>query len=324
MPVQYEGIIAEHMAVRKHAGIFDVSHMGKIDVIGPEAEKLLDYLSTNKIEGKKQGTATYTVWCRADGGTVDDLIIYKLAEEQFFIVVNAGNREKDLTHLLTVAKEFNVKIEPRFEQTILAVQGPKALEILSKIYPGIETLKPMKIATFGNVVISGTGYTGSGGVEIFASEKDGGRIWDQCIALGVISIGLGARDTLRLEKGFALYGHELSDEISPIESVSAWTVKLNKPDFLGKNAIKALEEGSKKRQQYGVILRERGVARAGCRVLDTSGKSIGVVTSGTHSPSLKKAIAIVLVSKQLQEGDTILIEIRNKQCKAEVTALPFV
>lgn len=331
MPLQYQGILSEHLAVRNHVGLFDVSHMGRIKVSGEDAERLLDYVSTNRITGKNNGSATYTVWSYAHGGSVDDVIIYKIDDSHFFVIVNASNRDKDLIHLTTQANELkcDVKIEERYSGTgIIALQGPAALPLISLIYPIAESLKPMHFVALDSAkefYLSRTGYTGAGGFEIYGSDDEIVALWDRLIEEGkefhLQPAGLGARDTLRLEMGFALYGHELSDIISPNESVSAWTVKWDKPTFLGKESLEILEHT--KRLAFGVKLEDRGVPRQGCQVLK-SGEAIGVVTSGSFSPILNQGIALILVQEPLVLGEKVEIQIRNALCSAIVVELPFV
>lgn len=329
MPIQYEkGTLAEHQAVREAVGMFDVSHMGRIIVRGPEAEALLDYLSTNKIAGSPIGKAIYTVWPNEQGGCVDDLIVYRLGSEEFFVVVNAGNREKDLNHLQHYAKDFDVTIESRYDEDgILAIQGPKAPEIIQKLIPETAELKPMRLGSFifegEPVIIARTGYTGEKGYELMGPNHLIPKLWERCFELGagegIEPVGLGARDTLRLEMGFALYGHELTDEIASTESVSAWTVKMDKEDFLGK---KALEAKTKLRHTYGVVIEGGGIPRVGYRVLK-DGQPIGTVTSGNQALSIGKAIALLLLDQAVEEGDVLEIEIRKRTVPAKVVALPF-
>ncbi len=328
MPVRYaKGTLAEHQAVREAVGLFDVSHMGRIVVRGPDAERLLDYLSTNKITGKRDGAATYTVWAAEDGGSVDDVIVYRQTATEFFVVANASNRQKDLDHVLSVAKNYDVVVETRYEEDgILALQGPKADEVMAQWLPEAQELKFMRLDTFTvhgeNVIIARTGYTGESGYEIMPPNNILGEVWDELIALGAEPCGLGARDTLRLEMGFALYGHELSDTISATESVSSWTVKLGKETFLGKEALVDLELNPQKRSQQAVVLREKGIAREGCRVF-SGDLEVGIVTSGTHSPTLNRSIAIVMVSGEFSEGDQLEIEVRKQKIPAEIVKLPF-
>lgn len=331
MPIQYKGLIHEHHAVRQRVGLFDVSHMGRIFVEGPDAEALLNYLSTNQIAGKKEGTATYTVWCDETGGCVDDLIIYRLSPQKFFLVVNAGNREKDLDHLKAHAKAYDVTITDRYaEDGILALQGPLSEQLLQLLFPEVVKLKPMRFSSFSfdgqPLTIARTGYTGEQGFEIYAEHSLITKLWNLLLKqgepLGIEPIGLGARDTLRMEMGYALYGHEIDATTAPTESVAAWTVKWDKPDFLGKKALMALEQSPAKRREYGIVLIDKGIAREGYEVFSNE-KNIGKVTSGTQSPTLQQAIAIILVDRALQLGDIIEVQIRQNRCQARVVELPF-
>ena len=317
MPLQYKGIIQEHLTVRNSVGIFDVSHMGRVAIEGPDSEAFLDFLCTNKIAEKKNGSAIYTVMCNENGGAIDDLLVYRVDETHFFVILNAGNRQKDLEHIQKYAQSFDVKVLSKYsEEGILAIQGPEAF----KIFPEAEKLNSMSFYFREDVIISRTGYTGAGGIEIYAPNSILLELWDSFISQGVEPIGLGARDTLRLEKGYSLYGHELSENICPIETVASWTVKLNRENFLGKEAMLSLKD---KRFQYGVILMGRGVARDGYKVFK-EGKNIGVVTSGTYSPTLEKSIAIVMVDGFLSVDDDVEIEIRDRLVSAKIVKLPFV
>lgn len=329
MPVQYQGVVQEHQAVRSAVGLFDVSHMGRIFIQGLEAETLLELLSTNSIYGKPDGTAIYTVWCNESGMAIDDLIVYKISKTDFFVVVNAGNREKDLAHLLHYSTSHDVNIYDRYhEDGILAIQGPKSLELMSSLFPEVRHLSHMHFISLPyqgeTLIISRTGYTGEIGFEIYASNLIIPKLWSLLLekgsSYGISPIGLAARDTLRLEAGFALYGHELSETIMPHESVSSWTIKWDKPNFLGKKALEA--HAQKHRYQYGICLKGQGIAREGYPVLQ-NGKQIGIVTSGTLSPTLKQAIAIILVDRNLQIGDPIEVQIRQNRCPAEIVRLPF-
>lgn len=331
MPVQYKGIIAEHNAVRNKVGLFDVSHMGRIMVSGSDAEHLLNELSTNQIVGKKDLTATYTVWCHENGGSVDDVIIYKQSDQKFFVIVNASNRQKDLDHILKYSQGLNVQIKDRYQQDgILALQGPLAEPLLSHFIPEVKTLKHMhfiSIQTQGiEIVISNTGYTGAGGFEIYAPNASIVQWWDRLLQkgkdFGIEPAGLGARDTLRLEMGYALYGHELSDTISPNESVAAWTIKWDKPSFLGKSAIEKLESSPHKRHAYGIKLIDKGIAREGYPVFKEE-KLIGHVTSGTFSPTLNEPIALILVDRPLLLEDRVEVQIRQNKCQAQIVPIPF-
>lgn len=331
MPLQYQGIIQEHHAVRHRVGIFDVSHMGCIFIEGKDAESYLDYLSTNEIKGKGPSKAVYTVWCTETGASVDDLIVYCQDAFRYFVVVNAANRQKDLKHMQQHATGFNVSIKEKFDEYgILAIQGPKAKGLIGEIFPAAAALKPMHLIEIPYqkqmIILSTTGYTGSGGFEIFAPINLIEGLWDLILekgqGCGIEPIGLGARDTLRLEMGYALYGHEINESIAPTESVSAWTVNLSKEKFIGKEALLKLEASQQKRSEVGLILIDPGIARESYEVL-SDGKQIGKITSGGYSPTLERSIAIALTEKTLQPGEIVEVKIRKNLCKAQVVKLPF-
>lgn len=335
MPLSYTSIIAEHLAVREKVALFDISHMGRILVSGPDAEAFLDYISTNVILGKADGSATYTVWSQELGGCVDDVIVYRQNAESYFVVVNACNRQKDLEHLKNEAPAFNVTLRDLYaEEGMLALQGPLAISLISRLdsqFSAVLKLKPMQFCQVNfqdvSITISRTGYTGAGGVEIYAPKLQIIDLWDLLlktgVAEGIMAAGLGARDTLRLEMGYALYGHEINEDISANESVSAWTVKFDKRDFLGKTALELIEESPNKREEHGIVMIEPGIARSGYPVFQ-EGVEIGTVTSGTQSPTLNKAIAIVLVEKVLLPDELVEIKIRDNFVKAKVVKLPFI
>lgn len=330
LPVYYQGIISEHKTVRNQVGLFDISHMGRVLIKGQDAEQFLDYISTNRLTGKESGSATYTVWCRQNGMCVDDVIVYKQSPDSFFVILNASNRIKDLDHLQEQASRFNVVIEDRFKEGILALQGPKAETLLKRIFPQVDTIKPMHFQSFFDqqeeIIVSRTGYTGSGGFELYGSAFSICRLWDLLLEQGkdleIRPIGLGARDTLRLEMGYALYGHELSEAIGANETVAAWTIKWNKERFLGKEALDALEHSPGKRFSRGAILIDQGIARDGYPVLWKE-QMIGTVTSGSFSPSLNQSIALLLLSEPLQLEEPIDILIRDKRVQAKITKIPF-
>lgn len=333
MPVQYTGILPEHHAVRTSVGLFDVSHMGRIAIEGPEAEQFIDFLSTNKIKGKKNHTATYTVMCSEKGTAIDDTIVYRTDDTHYFIIANAANRQKDLDHLQHYCKDFDVTIIPKFnEEGILAIQGPLAKNLITRLFPETKQLaKAMHFmqTAFGGqkILLATTGYTGAGGYEIYAPLPLIADLWDLLLQNGVhekiTPAGLGARNTLRLEMAYALYGHEIDDTITPIESVAAWCVKSNQRDFLGKAALEVLERSPAKRYAHGIILVDPGVARDGY-LLFQNGQEIGKVTSGAYSPTLNKSIALVLTHKPLKIGDRVQVKIRNRFSTAEVTHIPFI
>jgi aminomethyltransferase len=331
MPVFYKGVVAEHLAVRNGVGIFDVSHMGRIAVEGNQAEPFLDYLSTKQIAGKPNLSATYTVWANALGTCVDDVIVYKQDAGHFFVIVNASNRQKDLEHLNKYAQGFDVHIRAMFDEGILAVQGPKAVTVVARLIPEaihVSRTHFLPIEYKGNsVILAGTGYTGAGGCELYGSALVIEELWKELLDAGrdqgIQPAGLGARDTLRLEKGYALYGHELSESIFVSETVSKWAIDWKKKDFLGKTKLQELEGSPAKRSEYGIVLLDGGIAREGFQVYQNE-KLIGKVTSGTFSPSLNKAIAIILVEGQLQAGEQVEVQIRQNRAAAKVAALPFI
>jgi aminomethyltransferase len=327
MPIQYSGILQEHKAVRENSGIFDVSHMGRILVEGKDAEPFLESISTNKIFGKPDHSATYTVLPNAKGTCVDDVIIYKEDSTHFFLIVNAGNRQKDLAHLNEQAKAFQVTIQDKFnDEGILSIQGPNALDIVQNLFPEIAPLRKMQFLSTSSfrhtpLIIATTGYTGEPGVEIYAPNSVIKPLWDYFISAGVTPIGLGARDTLRLEMGFALYGHELSENTYPNETVSSWTLKWNQRNFLGKQALLERQLHSHV-SQCGVILEEKGIPREGYSVF-RNGALIGKVLSGTFSPTLEKGIAIVQLEEPVEHDQTVEIQIRQQQVKGKIVPLPF-
>lgn len=309
MPLQYKGVLHEHKQVREQAGLFDVSHMARVAVKGPQALSFFEWIATNTLRGPH--TATYTCFCNAEGGTVDDALVYRESDTSLFVIFNASRREADLKHFYEQAKPFDIQIEECFHnEGILALQGPHSPL----------TQAPMTFERRGDLIVAGTGYTGSGGVEIFGPNHAIIALWDELIASGIEPIGLAARDTLRLEKGYALYGHELSETISPTESVSAWTVKNPRP-FLGKSHLKH------DRHAYGVKITDSPIPREGCPVFAGPDK-IGLVTSGGFSPTLKCPLALILTTVPLTipltPGDPVTLEIRGRQVPGTIASLPFV
>jgi len=331
MPLQYTGILQEHLKTRQDVTLFDVSHMGRISITGSDAEKFLDFLSTNIITGKSNGSATYTVFCDELGGSVDDLIVFKENGESYFCIVNAGNRENDLAHMLKHSHGYRVQIIAHYDdEGIIAIQGPKAVTVVNTLFPASTKLLPMTFmkTTYKSspIYIAATGYTGSGGFEIVAPLSVIRELWKDLLEVGsqhgIAEAGLGARDTLRLEMGYTLYGHELSKSISPTESVAAWAVKLSKPSFLGKEALMTLENSGHKRYPIALRMQTGGILREGLSVY-FEGKEIGKITSGTYSPSLKCSIALALVDKKISIGQHLEVSIRGQKLLTEVVKLPF-
>lgn len=336
LPVQFSSIKEEHEAVRTKAGLFDVSHMGEIEVKGPDSLLFLQKMMTNDISKLKLGGAQYTAMCYENGGTVDDLLVYKIAEDDYLLVVNASNTEKDFEWLVAHAEgEVTLgNISERMAQ--LALQGPLAEKVLQKLVGKgflLNEIGNFKFQT--NIIINGktvlisrTGYTGEDGFEIYCNSEDAVGLWNSILEIGkadgVLPCGLGARDTLRFEATLALYGQELSPEITPFEAGIGFAVKLNKEDnFIGKEALVKQKETGVPRKLVGIEMLERGIPRHGYAVYNGEEK-IGEVTTGTQSPTLKKNIGLVLVDAAFSTLDTVLdVEIRGKKIKAKVVPTPF-
>ena len=333
MPVSYEGINIEHETVRTGVGVFDVSHMGEILITGPKALELIQKLSSNDASKMVAGQAQYCYFPNETGGVVDDLIIYKFEEEKYLLVVNASNIDKDWEW---IQKHNTIGADIRNlsdEYSLLAIQGPKAIESMQSLTS--EDLAAIKFYTFKvsefagieNVIISATGYTGSGGFEIYCKNDEVEQIWNKVMeagaGFGIKPIGLAARDTLRLEMGFCLYGHELNETTSPLEAGLGWITKFNK-DFINSEALKKEKEDGPKRKLIGFELSERGIPRQDYLVLDSEENEIGIVTSGTMAPSLGKGIGMALVeTDKAIVGDAIFIQIRNKPVAAKIVKTPF-
>jgi aminomethyltransferase len=328
MPIQYTGIKDEVIAVRKDVGMFDVSHMGQVLVEGKDSTNFVNYLITNDFKNLSNGEIVYTAMCNENGGFIDDLLAYKISDEKAFLVINAANIEKDFEWMKNVALNFDVKLENKSDDyALIAIQGPNAQKTLQKL-TDIE-LENIEYYTFvfGKVkdveaLISRTGYTGEDGFEIYTTDKDGiVKIWEELLNLGVKPAGLGARDTLRLEASLLLYGNDMDETVTPLEAGIKWAVKFDK-EFVGKAALeKQLEEGLKRRLK-GFKLIDKGIARHGYKVFK-NGREIGVVTSGTFSPTLNESIGMALIETGYKSGDIIEIEIRNKLVKAEIVKMPF-
>ena len=333
MPVQYEGINIEHETVRQAVGVFDVSHMGEFLIDGEHALELIQKVSSNDASKLTIGKAQYSCLPNDDGGIVDDLIIYKIKEEQFLLVVNASNIEKDWNWIQS-KNDVGAKIRDLSEDySLLAIQGPKAIEAMQSITS--HDLSAIKFYNFvvgdfagvEHVIISATGYTGSGGFEIYCKNSDAKQIWDKVFEagadFGIKPIGLAARDTLRLEMGYCLYGNDIDDTTSPIEAGLGWITKFTK-DFTNSEAIKAEKERGIENKLIAFELDERGIPRQGYDIVDHNGNKIGRVTSGTMSPSLGKGIGLGYVPKVLADFHSkINIQIRKKAIPATVIKLPF-
>ena len=332
LPVQYQtGVIREHMAVRQQAGLFDVSHMGEILFTGPTALDTLNHLFTNDYTNMPLNKVRYGVMCNEKGGTIDDLVVYKFGSETYLVVVNAANREKDYAHMAANALE-GTKCEDISDTVAqIALQGPRAPEILASLLPvesipkGYYTAIPLAEIDGMKCMISRTGYTGELGYEIYTASENAPRLWkllrEAGNEFGCIPAGLGARDTLRLEAAMPLYGHEMDEEITPLEAGLDFGVKLNKAEFIGRKAL--IAAGAPKRIRIGLEVTGRGIIREHQDVF-ASGVSIGRTTSGTHCPYLGKAVAMALVSAgSVKEGDDVEVDVRGRRVTARVVPLPF-
>ncbi|MBO4565703.1 MAG: glycine cleavage system aminomethyltransferase GcvT [Bacteroidales bacterium] len=321
MPIQYAGIIQEHNAVRTAAGMFDVSHMGEIVVDGPDAEKFVNHIFTNDVRGLEPGHILYGMMCYPDGGTVDDLLVYKEFESGFLLVVNAANIEKDFDWILKNKEGFEVEVFNDSDSWgQIALQGPKAEDALVNLM-GIEELRDLEFYTFydlededgGRVIVSRTGYTGEDGFEIYASPDNIRDIWAMLLEDGIQPCGLGCRDTLRFEAGLPLYGDELSADISPVMAGFSMFCKFDKPEFIGKEALMAQKTGGVARKVVGIELSDSAIPRAGYPVELEDGTEVGVVTTGYHSITLDKSICFALVdSAHAALGTPLWIRIRKK------------
>lgn len=327
MPVQYQGVIPEHTAVRNGVGIFDVSHMGEVWVEGRDAFNLLDYLTCNRVASLYDGKAQYTALLNDKGGVVDDIIIYRFNAERYLVCVNASNIEKDFDWISSHNK-FDCRVtNESSEWSQVAIQGPTALALLAKIF-SISEIKPFHfIETEFNrqrVIIARTGYSGEDGVEIFVKNSEVVELWRACLKAGASPCGLGARDTLRLEASYPLYGHELRDDWLALESGLGWIYKADKGEFLGKAPLDEAKLQGLEWTVAGIILEEPGIARDGSVVFDLSGAEIGVVTSGTKTPTLNRSIAMVRIKVANSAQDTVVeVLVRDKRLKARVVKLPF-
>jgi aminomethyltransferase len=333
MPVQYEGVNAEHETVRKDVGVFDVSHMGEFLITGEHSLELIQKVSSIDASKLVPGKAQYTCLPNATGGIVDDLIIYMMANEKYLIVVNASNIDKDwnwISSQNTMGAEMRNLSEG---YSLLAIQGPKAIEAMQSLTPvdlaaiKFYTFEVAEFAGIENVIISATGYTGSGGFEIYCKNEEAEQIWKNVFEAGadygIKPIGLAARDTLRLEMGYCLYGNDISDTTSPLEAGLGWVTKFTKEFTNSENLAKQKEEGVT-RKLIAFELVEKGIPRHDYIIADADGNEIGIVTSGTMSPSTKKAIGLGYVTVAFSKVDSeIYIQVRKKSIKAKVVKAPF-
>ncbi len=323
MPIQYTSLKEEALAVREGAGVFDVSHMGEFFITGDDAVSFADSLITNDFSNAPVGKAVYSPLCRDNGTVIDDLIIYKLAEDKVMICVNASNIEKDWKVFEAASKNWNSKLENLSEDySLLAVQGPRALEVLAKTnIPTPESPFSLLQENWNGseIIVARTGYTGEDGAEVFCSHEAAKTLWNELINLGVKPCGLGARDVLRIEACFPLYGHEIHDEVTPLDSALKWTVKLNKESFTGRGA---LLDYTPKYKLVKLIL-DKGIPRENYEVLDENENVIGKITSGTMSVILGKGVALAHIKNDIELPEKMIVNIRNRHYSARLLKTSF-
>ncbi|MGV3611604.1 MAG: glycine cleavage system aminomethyltransferase GcvT [Fluviicola sp.] len=333
MPVQYEGVNAEHETVRNAVGVFDVSHMGEFLLSGPDALDLIQRVTTNDASTLTIGRAQYSCLPNGNGGIVDDLIIYRIKEEEYLLVVNASNIDKDWEWISSHNTKNVTMRNLSDDYSLLAIQGPKAVEAMQSLTSvDLSAIKyyHFEVGPFAgidHVIISATGYTGSGGFEIYCKNSEVKQVWDKVFeagaAFGIKPIGLAARDTLRLEMGFCLYGNDIDDTTSPLQAGLGWITKFTK-DFVDADKLKAEKEAGVSQKLVGFEMIDRGIPRHDYRILDANGNAIGKVTSGTQGPSVKKAIGMGYVKTEFATPDSeIFVEIRDKGVLAKVVKMPF-
>lgn len=330
MPIQYSSIIDEHQAVRQHCGVFDVSHMGEVRVSGPDAEKYVNHIFTNDIKDAPQGKIYYGMMCYPNGGTVDDLLVYKMGHQDYFIVINAANIDKDVEWMKGHAEGFDITFDhcsDRYGQ--LAVQGPKSPQVMLDIL-GLDcndlvfyTVKTITLADGEEIIVSRTGYTGEDGFEIYGSHDYIRQAWDKLIESGQCKpCGLGCRDTLRFEVGLPLYGDELSQDISPVMAGLSMFCKLDKEEFIGREALAQQKAEGVSKRLRGIELEGHAVPRHGYKVLK-DGVEVGEVTTGYRLISVDKSCAVALVDSSIQMGDTVEVQIRKKTFPGKVVKKKF-
>ncbi len=327
MPLHYGSQIEEHHAVRQHAGMFDVSHMVAVDLTGAQVTEFLRYLLANDIAKLSPHQALYSCMLNEQGGVLDDLIVYHRGDQGFRVVVNAGTAEKDVQWMRAQAADFSVDITPRSDLSIIAVQGPKARELVMSVLPSecvqsLADLKPFHFTEHHNFMAARTGYTGEDGFEIVLSSEQAVDFWQSLVDAGVRPCGLGARDTLRLEAGMNLYGTDMDETVTPLESGLAWTVAMKDDrQFIGRQALEAQKAAGVQRQLFGFVMTEKGVLR-GHQSVNIAGVGSGEITSGTFSPTLGHAIALARIP--VTQATTAEVEVRNKRLPVQRVKYPFV
>lgn len=327
MPVQFSSIKEEHNAVRYEIGLFDVSHMGEIEISGNEAFQFVQYILSNDANNLTDNKAMYTALCNEEGGIIDDLVTYKLADDRFLLIVNAANTDKDFNWISKQSENFDVKVNNTSDEYgQLAIQGPKARVLVNEnVDIDVSDMKMFEfkqnVDLFGKkVILSQSGYTGEDGFEIYCKSEDTVDIWNQLLKHNVVPCGLGARDTLRLEAGLPLHGQDLTESITPYEGGIAFAAKpLIEDNFIGKSVLKDQKENGSTKRTVGLELLDKGIARTGYEVLNLEGNQIGVVTSGTQSPSSDKSIALAIIDRDAFEmGKEVLVQVRKRQVKAKI------
>jgi aminomethyltransferase len=330
MPVWYTGIKEEHMATRRKAGLFDVSHMGEIEVKGGKAVRYLDHLLTRDIAAMNQGQGLYTFLLNDGGGIIDDLFIYCMEPlKRYLLCVNSANKDKDYRWMLKQNTCGAIIEDLSDHYAMIALQGPASGQILMTCLAfnleglPFHTFAVLDTKAYGRLIISLTGYTGAGGVEIFLSPDKVTALWNAFLVAGAVPCGLGARDTLRLEMGYPLHGNDITESTTPLEAGLAFAVDLKKDDFIGRQALVDQQQKGFTRRLTGLIVLDRGIAREGCRCMK-DGNQVGIVTSGSISPVSGSGIALGYIDKYIKEGDEIFIEVRGKNLKSRVKKPPFV
>ena len=333
MPIEYPGggVLAEHTAVRERVGLFDVSHLGKASVVGNGALDFLNHCLTNDLNKIEDGSAQYTLLCAPNGGVIDDLIAYRNSSSDFFLVPNASNTS-DVVKVLQEQAPPGVEVKNLHNDfAVLAIQGPLAPQVLAQL--GVVT--DIDYMAFTHVTISGadvivcrTGYTGEQGFELLPRVEDASRVWDAITdvitTMGGLVCGLGARDTLRTEMGYPLHGHELGLQITPVEASAGWAIGWKKASFIGSEILKDQREKGASRKSFALKSLDRGIPRAGMVVKDINGSTVGEITSGTFSPTLKVGIGLALLKSDIEIGQKLIIDVRGRESQCEVVKLPFV
>lgn len=340
MPIEFTGIANEHMAVREAVGVFDVSHMGEIWVKGPNALAFLQHTTSNDVAALYDGKVQYACFPNGKGGIVDDLLIYRIDEQTYLLVVNASNIDKDYAHLSAIAPKFGITPAKELynasnEIAQLAIQGPMAMKLVQELCnEPVENMeyysfKKTTVAGIPNAILSITGYTGSGGCEIYIANEDAPKLWKALWSagekFGLKNIGLGARDTLRLEMGFCLYGNDIDDTTSPLEAGLGWITKfVEGKEFIDRKFMENMKAAGLKKKLVGFQMIDRGIARHGYEIANSAGESIGHVTSGTQGPAVKIAIGMGYVATEYSKvGSEIYVVVRGKALKAQVVKMPF-